>query len=227
MHGGRFSKTTKVAKKWLSSRLTGLVLIVLGISMFIGAYAISHRNSLPPVAPANHDTPAVAPSAVKPTKQAVTAYNVPPTLPKYITIPTIGVAQTRIIQLGLTKNNQIATPDNINDTGWYKNSALPGNSGAMFIYGHVSNWTANGVFYNLKKLRAGNTITITRGDNKTYTYQVVSSKIYPYNAVDMNAVLAPIDHAKPGLNLMTCTGSVIKGTSEFNERLVVFTKLVS
>ena len=29
-----------------------------------------------------------------------------------------------------------------------------------------------------------------------------------------------------GLNLMTCTGEAIAGTSEFNERLVVFTSLV-
>jgi sortase A len=97
----------------------------------------------------------------------------------------------------------------------------------MFIYGHVSSWTNDGVFYNLKKLKAGDTITITRGDNTTYNYQVVSVKIYPYNNVDMEQVLAPIDASKPGLNLMTCTGQVIKGTSEFNERLVVFTSLVT
>ena len=97
----------------------------------------------------------------------------------------------------------------------------------MFIYGHVSSWTADGAFYNLKKLHSGNTVTIIRGDNRAYMYRVVSSKIYPYDNVDMNQVLAPINAKVPGLNLMTCTGQVIQGTSEFNERLVVFTELVS
>jgi len=129
------------------------------------------------------------------------------------------------VQLGLTGSNQVATPDNIYDTGWYNGSAKPGQSGAMFIYGHVSSWTADGVFFNLKRLKVGENITITRGDNTTYTYQVVSSKIYPYNNVNMQEVLSPINASKPGLNLMTCTGSLIKGTSEFSERLVVFTSL--
>jgi LPXTG-site transpeptidase (sortase) family protein len=115
----------------------------------------------------------------------------------------------------------------IYDAGWYNASAKPGQDGAMFIYGHVSSWQANGAFYNLKKLTAGDTITITRGDNATFTYKVVSSKIYPKDDVDMNAVLAPVDASKPGLNLMTCTGTVIKGTSEFSDRLVVFMSLVS
>ena len=92
---------------------------------------------------------------------------------------------------------------------------------------NVSSWTANGVFYNLKQLQPGDKVIITRGDNKTFTYQVVSSKVYNYKKVDMQAALSPIESNKPGLNLMTCTGQVIKGTSEFNERLVVFTSLVS
>ena len=42
----------------------------------------------------------------------------------------------------------------------------------------------------------------------------------------MSQVLSPVNPTKPGLNLITCTGQVISGTSEFNERLVVYTSLV-
>jgi hypothetical protein len=42
----------------------------------------------------------------------------------------------------------------------------------------------------------------------------------------MQQVLSSVNPDQPGLNLMTCTGQVIKGTSQFNERLVVFTTLV-
>ena len=97
----------------------------------------------------------------------------------------------------------------------------------MFIFGHVSSWTANGVFHDLKKLKPGDQIAVTRGDDKVFIYQVVSSKVYSADDVDMNEVLSPVNAAKPGLNLMTCSGSVIKGTNNFSERLVVFTSLAS
>lgn len=168
-----------------------------------------------------------APSSVKPANTAIVNYQVAPTLPKYIALPTISIGNTRVVRLGLSKNGSIATPDNIYDTGWYQDSAKPGEPGAMFLYGHVSSWTAQGVFYNLKKLKPGDAVKVTRGDDKIYSYQVISTKTYPSDNVDMQTVLAPIDPNTPGLNLMTCTGQVIKGTNDFSERLVVFTSLVN
>lgn len=54
---------------------------------------------------------------------------------------------------------------------------------------------------------------------------MVATKIYPYNHVDMAAALSTYNGIAQGMNLMTCTGRVIPHTSEFNERLVVFTQL--
>ena len=202
------------------------VLIATGIAAGAAAFVLWRQQPKPP-APQSPDTNHSAPSAHRPSQQEISSYTVAPTLPRFITIPAINVPKTRVRILGLTKNNQIAVPDNIYDTGWFEGSAKPGQAGAMFIYGHVSSWQANGIFYNLHKLKPGDNVTVTRGDNKTFTYQVVSSKIYPYNNVNMHEVLSPIKPGTPGLNLMTCTGKVIKGTSEFNERLVVFTRQTS
>jgi len=213
----------------MHSRLISYGLLTVGVvGLLISGFLYNHHAGSPPdnLKVSSVDV-APAPSSVKPTVEAVASYNVAPTLPKYISIPSIGISNTRIIRLGILSNGQIATPDNIYDTGWYDASAKPGQNGAMFIYGHVSSWTANGIFYNLKKLQPGDDITITRGDNQIFTYQVITIKIYPYMNVDMSAVLSPIKPTLPGLNLMTCTGQVIAGTSEFNERLVVFTSLVS
>lgn len=184
-------------------------------------------RSAPVTAPGTTVNASSAPSSKKPSAKAVASYSVAPDLPKYIEIPSIRVARARVVRLGLTKDRQIASPDNIYDAGWYGGSAKPGQSGAMFIYGHVSSWTADGVFYDLKKLQPGDVVTIVRGDNHKFVYKVMSSKVYPADKVDMNAVLSPVKPGAQGLNLMTCTGHVIKGTSEFSERLVVFTKLVT
>ncbi len=166
-----------------------------------------------------------SPSSAKLTPLFVANYSVPPSNPKYISIPAIHITNTPVVQLGL-QAGVIATPDNVYEVGWYAGSSLPGQSGAAFMYGHVSSWTAKGVFYNLRKLVAGDKIVVTRGDDTTFEYQVVSAKTFPADNVNMAEVLAPISPDKPGLNLMTCTGRVISGTSEFSERLVVFAKLL-
>ena len=215
-------------RKLLSSRLFAYLLIVTGVC--VGLFAIGlfvHQNRVEPKPPRGALQSPSAPSAKKLTPAAVNTYSVPPDNPKYIAIPAINIPNTPVLLLGLLKNGQIATPNNVFETGWYDGSSRPGEPGAMFIYGHVSSWAADGIFYNLKKLVPGDTVTITRGDNEKFVYRVVTSKVYPYNNVNMNQVLSPINADQPGLNLMTCTGQVIQGTSEFNKRLVIFTTLVS
>jgi hypothetical protein len=92
----------------------------------------------------------------------------------------------------------------------------------MLIDGHVSSWNAYGVFYNLHLLQPGDLIKVQRGDGKIFNYSVAAVKIYSKNSVNMKSVLSSIDALKPGLNLISCYGDVIKGTNEFNKRIVVY-----
>ena len=164
------------------------------------------------------------PSSTKPSTQSVQAYSVAPNLPKYLVIPSLNV-NARVTKVYTNAQNQVGAPGNIFDTGWYASSSLPGQPGATFIDGHVSSWTADGVFYNLKKLRVGDTIQIVKGDNSVLTYLVKKMQATNAPDVDMQQALTSIEPGKSGLNLMTCTGSVIAGTSEFNERLIVYSVL--
>jgi sortase (surface protein transpeptidase) len=92
----------------------------------------------------------------------------------------------------------------------------------MLIDGHISSWTARGVFYGLKELKPGDALQIVRGDGVIFNYLVVKSQTYPASNVDMAAALTPVTPGTPGLNLISCSGDVIPGTSNFNERIVVF-----
>lgn len=216
-------------RKILKSQFLAFLLVAIGIiGIGLSSYLyVSHPHPPKPTANTMSVDVSAAPSSVKPSKSIEASYSVPPSNPKYIAIPAIGISNTPVLKLGLLSSGAIATPNNIYETGWYDGSALPGDKGTMFIYGHVSSWTADGIFYNLKKLVPGDKVIITKGDNTVLTYKVVSIKVYPYNNVNMNEVLSPSNPNIPGLNLMTCTGKVIKDTSEFNERLVVFSNLVS
>lgn len=166
------------------------------------------------------------PSTVKPSSSAVANYVVAPNLPRYLNIPKLGV-HARIYSVGLTSSGALGVPDNVYNTDWYNESAQPGQPGAMLIDGHVSSWTSHGVFYGVKTLVAGDTIQVQRGDGTVFTYTVVKSQIYNTASVDMAAAMTPVVAGHPGLNLITCTGDVTPGTSEFNQRIVVFSEQVN
>ena len=165
------------------------------------------------------------PSTDKITPSAYDRYTVAADLPRYILIPKIGV-QAIVEQLGVTTTNQLESPSNIYQAGWYTGSAKPGQPGAMVIDGHVASWSTQGVFYNLSSLKAGDKIAIERGDGTILNYEVVKTQVWNVADVDMQAVQQPINPTKPGLNLITCTGSVTPETSEFNQRLVIFAEQI-
>ncbi len=166
---------------------------------------------------------ATVPSTVQPPSNDLSSYTVAPDKPRFISIGKIGV-HARVLSLGLTADGALATPGNVFDAGWYNRSSLPGQPGAMVIDGHVSSWTTNGVFYDLKKLAAGDLVYIERGDGQKFTYKVVKAVLYDADTVDMQALTQPATAGKPGLNLITCAGKVKPGTSEFTQRLAVFTE---
>jgi len=165
------------------------------------------------------------PSTTKPSSQAVSNYAVAADLARYLEIPKLNV-YARVTQVGVTTSGALGTPNNVFDTAWYSGSAKPGQPGATLIDGHVSSWTTHGVFYNIKHLVKGDNIRIVRGDGVVINYQVVKTQVYNANDVDMQAAVTPITPGKSGLNLITCTGQVQKGTSEFNQRVIVFAQQV-
>jgi len=166
-------------------------------------------------------TTTTPPSTARPSTAVISNYAVGPTLPRYLDIPKLGV-HARVLSLGILNSGALATPNNVFDVGWYNESSLPGQPGATLIDGHVSSWTSHGVFYGIKTLAAGDLIQVERGDGQVMSYKVVRSQVYDHNDVDMQSAVTPVDPTKPGLNLITCTGDVIPGTNEFNERVLVY-----
>ena len=212
----------KLLSNFLIVAATGLLIIGLSISFHDWhANKTANRQAAKLVYNANHNISHAVPATTPTIPSAFASYTVAADLPRYIYIPKLSV-QAIIRPLGLTAAGQLATPNNVYDTGWYTKSSQPGQPGAAVIDGHVSSWTTNGVFYGLKTLQAGDAIQIERGDGTKLSYLVVKKQVYGYQQVDMSAVLSPVEAGKPGLNLITCTGDVIKGTNDFTERVVIF-----
>lgn len=158
--------------------------------------------------------------------QALANYRVNPELPRYIRIPDIGVF-ARIKHTGVTSEGAVDAPANINDASWYNESARPGNKiGSSLLLGHVSGWSASGVFKKIDQLRAGQRFEIEKGSGEKLTYEVVRGERIPLEQVDMSKILATEVAGEHDIKLMTCSGRFDRETDQYAERYVVYAKIL-
>lgn len=205
-----------------------VTVFVVGLSVSLAGLRTNHDvakqvKQVQKKASATESDPAV-PSTTKPSTQEVAHYTVSPNIPRYIDIPKLNT-HARVLSQGVSKNGQLQVPWNIYDTGWYNASSQPGQNGAMLIDGHSGIGGMKGVFYDLGTLKAGDPITVTRGDGQKFTYAVVTVQTVNVKDANMAGMLVSADTARPGLNLITCAGDRIPGTAELDKRIEVFAVL--
>jgi hypothetical protein len=158
--------------------------------------------------------------------QAIASYTVSPDMPRYIRIPSLGV-YSRIKHTGVTKDGAVDAPANINDASWYKASAKPGSgSGSSLLLGHVSGWTAPGVFKKINQLKAGMRFEIELGSGEKLNYEVVRGESIPLDQVDMAKILESEVLGEHDMKLMTCAGRYNRETDHYEERYVVYAKIL-
>ena len=162
------------------------------------------------------------PSQAKPPSSAQKVnHKVPPTHPKNLKIPKLGI-NANVYPMGLTSGGAIDAPKTAWDVGWYEKSALPGENGAMLIDGHVNDsFNTPGVFSQLQDLKSEDSLSVERGDGKLYTYTVISTEKQPVDHVDMSRLLHAAT-SKPALHLITCSGQYSTKSKTYSERVIVF-----
>jgi LPXTG-site transpeptidase (sortase) family protein len=153
-------------------------------------------------------------------------YVVAGSLPRALYITKSHVA-ARILPMNVNPNGSVQAPVNIFDSGWYTGSVKPGEVGAMFIDGHSSGSTHEGLFGNLDKLVIGDTLQVEKGDGSRLTYKVVHTAVVDKDNVDMKQMLLPYGNALRALNLMTCTGTWVDKSQTLTQRIEIFTEQVS
>jgi sortase (surface protein transpeptidase) len=139
-----------------------------------------------------------------------------------IDIPAIKV-HAPVVRVGLTPSNAVAVPpvDKPYETGWYRRSAAPGDDGAAVILGHVTAATGPAVFFNLSKLRPGDTVTVARKGHGPVTFTVDGIREYHKTALPLARIYGPLPY--PGLRLITCGGPV--NTGHYRDNVVVYASM--
>lgn len=177
----------------------------------------------PPIVQAKSGNPEINEKPV--TKEEVAEHTVPDDQPRYISIPSIDVSNTRIFPVGVTSTGQLDTPDNIDDAAWYEKSALPGSDyGAVLLDGHNGGISRNGVFAKLGSLQKGDRIMLERGDGKMFTYEVAenqSMSLEEVNKTGMKMMMQSADPDEEGLNIITCDGKWVPRLKQFDARIML------
>ena len=142
-------------------------------------------------------------------------------VPTRIEIPRIGVASS-LDRLGRESDGTVATPgpNRWNVPGWYALGPRPGDPGSAVILGHVDSKRGPAVFFRLRELRRGDTITVTRADGSAVRFVVQRTEQYPKRRFPTDDVYYPT--LTPGLRLVTCGGEFDQASGHYRSNIIVF-----
>jgi sortase (surface protein transpeptidase) len=150
----------------------------------------------------------------------------PAAAPTTVEIPVIGV-RSPLIKLGLRPNRSLEVPPDGPGApaGWYGGSPSPGETGPAVLLGHV-NATGGGpgVFADLRALKNGAEIKVTREDGSAARFAVYRAAAYSKNSFPTLEVYGNTKASE--LRLITCDG-YDPATGEFDDNYVVYAKLTS
>lgn len=223
-----------------------LILSVIGIVYVLGGLNIKSNNDIESVKKHNEQLGLTD----KPVTESDKAnHHAEDNKPRFITIDNAGVNRARVQEIGLLDpssdgSQQMDVPKNINDVGWYNCQINPveslkceryvapstvadsiNSSDAVVLDGH-SCGRGKCVFDNIYKLNSGDVIKVEMGNGSIIEYSVSHVETVGVNSVDMNKVVKSIDPNKPGLNLITCSGSWTsvdsRGAISMDKRTIVY-----
>lgn len=205
---------------------------VLGLGVVLTVAACSGAPVDRPEAPGS--TTAAAPTSVAPTTSATSTLPPLPAKPAplgasttaapiRLQVPAIGV-DTALENLGIIADGSLAPPSSFPEAGWYTKGVRPGDPGPAIIAGHVDSYQGPAVFFDLPKLKKGDTVLVTRADKSVVRFVVDSKAQYPKAQFPTSAVYGPTP--TPELRLITCTGVFDRSVRSYEDNLVVTAVLV-
>jgi sortase (surface protein transpeptidase) len=155
---------------------------------------------------------------------AATPLQLPASEPVTVRIPALGVT-SRVMDLGLRKDGTMEVPPGAFPVGWYDRSPTPGQLGPAVLAGHVDWKGKAGAFAGLRKLVAGDEVTIGRADGTVATFRVDRVEEHAKDDFPSDEVYGDIGSA--GLRLITCGGSFDRKTGDYEDNVIVFASLVA
>ncbi len=192
----------------------------------------------PTPTPAPTPTPEATMTAIPPTPIPPTPTEIPTPISTATPIPDLGLVPARlripaigvdagVEHVGKTADGAMDVPKNVWNVAWYEPGYKPGNPGNAVIAGHLDGYNLPAaVFFNLRRLQAGNKIYITDNNGHEKVFEVYESQVINSSADGsiLNKIFGPADESH--LNLITCNGSWDAKNQNYNQRLIVYAREV-
>lgn len=146
--------------------------------------------------------------------------------PVRLALPAITVSAP-VAPVGQARDGSIAVPplERAEETGWYDRGPTPGEPGRAVIVGHVDTKRGPSVFYDLHRLRPGDTIEVTRADRSMVVFRVDSVEHFPKDHLPADRVYG--DQGPPRLVLITCGGDWVGGRTGYADNVIAFASMTN
>ena len=139
-------------------------------------------------------------------------------------LPSAGI-RAAVVQVGLTADGAMGSPDNPFVVGWFNRSALPGESGNALLGGHRDYQDRDGnidvgVCWKLDDTSVGDQlIMFDEAQNRYYVYDIVDKATIRPDSKEAIKYLSQTRESV--ITLITCSGDFDKETHSYEERLIV------
>ncbi len=144
-------------------------------------------------------------------------------VPVRLEIPAIGVDAT-IEKVGLDALGRVDVPKISANVAWFNQSALPGENGkTSVISGHLDDPYGPAVFYQLRELVPGDEIAVTYSNGDRHVFVVEDKERYAFDQAPAQKIFGATPQRM--MNLITCDGAWDAGGANYDQRLVVYTRL--
>lgn len=197
----------------LRSRIGWVLVTVLGVTgLGLVTTGLAPGPARPPQPPGETPTARRSVPAVPPLPRAD---------PAEVSIPAIGV-HAPLIAVGADAQGALEVPplDRPTVAGWYRHGVSPGETGNAVLVGHVDSAAGPAVFFDLGRLRPGDTVHVARVDGRVARFAVDAVGSYPKDRFPTDEVYGPGTVA--GLRLITCGGRFDRSSGDYVDNIVVF-----
>jgi hypothetical protein len=199
---------------WAATRPATNVGVLTGLDA--ARAATTPTTAVPVPVPVGSELPLIRTHPARLQDQPVRVVN----QPVAVHIGALGVAAP-VVPVGvLPDSNLLEAPANATTTGWYKHGPAPGETGSAVIAGHVDYNGARGVFFGLRTLEPGETITLDYQDGSTRAWRVVARRQYLKAELPTDMVFSR--QGTPSLALVTCGGLYDASRRSYRDNVVVF-----
>lgn len=127
--------------------------------------------------------------------------------------------------VGVTDEGDMDVPQEWDNVAWYEPGTVPGDPGNAVVAGHYDSDTGPAVFIDLNEVAAGDEIRIITEDDEELIFEITQVELVHVDDADTSKIFGGTDERN--LNLITCEGAWDPDAGMYDERLIVYSTLVS